>query len=140
MEQWGLINYQVDSDCRPTGMGPPPTSHFTVMADTPTGIAPVNPVHKATPQSAKLLSLDNKDKVRKLEFNLKKGIWGSYAHGYSDSVNPVHKATPQSAKLLSLDNKDKVRKFEFNLKGIWGSYAHRYSARQPRTQSNAAEC
>ena len=91
MEQWGLINYQVDSDCRPTGMGPPPTSHFTVMADTPTGIAPVNPVHKATPQSAKLLSLDNKDKVRQFEFNLKKGYGVHTLTGRPIvSVNPVH--------------------------------------------------
>merc|ERR1712013_65634 len=28
LEQWGLINYQVDMDARPTAMGPPPTSHF----------------------------------------------------------------------------------------------------------------
>ena len=41
LEQWGLINYQVDADLRPTPMGPPCTSHFTVMGDTPCGLAPV---------------------------------------------------------------------------------------------------
>ncbi|CAF1930819.1 unnamed protein product [Rotaria magnacalcarata] len=41
LEQWGLINYQVDADLRPTPMGPPCTSHFTVLGDTPCGLAPV---------------------------------------------------------------------------------------------------
>jgi len=41
LEQWGLINYQVDVDLRPTPMGPPCTSHFTVLGDTPCGLAPV---------------------------------------------------------------------------------------------------
>lgn len=43
LEQWGLINYQVDADNRPTPMGPPPTSHFHILADTPSGLQPVNP-------------------------------------------------------------------------------------------------
>ena len=41
LEQWGLINYQVDQDLRPTPMGPPCTSHFTVLGDTPCGLAPI---------------------------------------------------------------------------------------------------
>ncbi|KFQ97922.1 SWI/SNF complex subunit SMARCC1, partial [Nipponia nippon] len=40
LEQWGLINYQVDAESRPTPMGPPPTSHFHVLADTPSGLGP----------------------------------------------------------------------------------------------------
>ena len=41
LEQWGLINYQVDADNKATPMGPPPTSHFHVLADTPSGLHPV---------------------------------------------------------------------------------------------------
>ena len=41
-----------------------PRTLVYIMADAPTGIAPVHPVRKATTKSAKLLSLDNKDKVR----------------------------------------------------------------------------
>lgn len=41
LEQWGLINYQVDNDARPTPIGPPPTSHFHILADAPGGIQPV---------------------------------------------------------------------------------------------------
>ena len=43
LEQWGLINYQVDADGRPAPMGPPSTSHFHVLADTPAGLQPLQP-------------------------------------------------------------------------------------------------
>jgi len=61
LEQWGLINYQVDMDARPTAMGPPPTSHFHILADTPAGLAPVNPPKTPQPSAARtLLDLDGK--------------------------------------------------------------------------------
>uniref|UniRef100_A0A803TB67 SWI/SNF related, matrix associated, actin dependent regulator of chromatin subfamily c member 1 n=1 Tax=Anolis carolinensis TaxID=28377 RepID=A0A803TB67_ANOCA len=47
LEQWGLINYQVDPESRPMAMGPPPTPHFNVLADTPSGLMPL---HLRTPQ------------------------------------------------------------------------------------------
>uniref|UniRef100_A0AAY4B036 SWI/SNF related, matrix associated, actin dependent regulator of chromatin, subfamily c, member 1b n=1 Tax=Denticeps clupeoides TaxID=299321 RepID=A0AAY4B036_9TELE len=37
LEQWGLINYQVEAETRPLPMGPPPTPHFNVLADSNTG-------------------------------------------------------------------------------------------------------
>ncbi|XP_053285783.1 SWI/SNF complex subunit SMARCC2 isoform X1 [Pleuronectes platessa] len=49
LEQWGLINYQVDSESRPTPMGPPPTSHFHVLADTPSSLVPLQPKTTQTP-------------------------------------------------------------------------------------------
>ncbi|XP_071530675.1 SWI/SNF complex subunit SMARCC2 isoform X2 [Panulirus ornatus] len=55
LEQWGLINYQVDADARPTPMGPPPTSHFHVLADTPAGLQSVNPPKVSQPSAAKQL-------------------------------------------------------------------------------------
>ncbi|CAG7713858.1 unnamed protein product [Allacma fusca] len=59
LEQWGLLNYQVDADSRPSPMGPPPTSHFHVLADTPSGLQPVNPPKIPQPSAAKaLLDLD----------------------------------------------------------------------------------
>uniref|UniRef100_A0A3B4DWV3 SWI/SNF related, matrix associated, actin dependent regulator of chromatin, subfamily c, member 2 n=1 Tax=Pygocentrus nattereri TaxID=42514 RepID=A0A3B4DWV3_PYGNA len=57
LEQWGLINYQVDSESRPTPMGPPPTSHFHVLADTPSSLVPLQP--KASQQ---ILSFPDKVK------------------------------------------------------------------------------
>lgn len=61
LEQWGLVNYQIDADSRPTPMGPPPTSHFHVLSDTPSGLQPLNPPKTAQPSAAKnLLDLDKK--------------------------------------------------------------------------------
>ena len=41
LEQWGLVNYQVDADAKPAPMGPPSTSHFHVLVDSPAGIQPL---------------------------------------------------------------------------------------------------
>ncbi|GAP84863.2 putative SWIRM domain-containing protein [Rosellinia necatrix] len=43
LEQWGLINYQVDADQRPSHVGPPFTGHFKVICDTPRGLQPWQP-------------------------------------------------------------------------------------------------
>ncbi|KKA22648.1 RSC complex subunit (RSC8) [Rasamsonia emersonii CBS 393.64] len=43
LEQWGLINYQVDPATRPSSIGPPFTGHFRVIADTPRGLHPFQP-------------------------------------------------------------------------------------------------
>ncbi|XP_074387043.1 SWI/SNF complex subunit SMARCC2 isoform X1 [Zonotrichia albicollis] len=65
LEQWGLINYQVDAESRPTPMGPPPTSHFHVLADTPSGLVPLQP---KTPQpssaSQQMLNFPDKGKEK----------------------------------------------------------------------------
>ncbi|CAG7854199.1 Chromatin structure-remodeling complex protein RSC8 AltName: Full=Remodel the structure of chromatin complex subunit 8; AltName: Full=SWI3 homolog [Serendipita indica DSM 11827] len=43
LEQWGLINYQVDPEGRPSALGPPFTGHFRVILDTPRGLQSLNP-------------------------------------------------------------------------------------------------
>ncbi|KPI35289.1 SWI/SNF and RSC complexes subunit ssr2 [Cyphellophora attinorum] len=43
LEQWGLINYQVDPQTRPSNIGPPFTGHFRITADTPRGLQPFQP-------------------------------------------------------------------------------------------------
>ncbi|KAL7751806.1 SWI/SNF and RSC complex subunit Ssr2 [Sorochytrium milnesiophthora] len=47
LEQWGLINYQVDPDTRPSVMGPAFTGHFRITADTPRGLQPFLPAMSA---------------------------------------------------------------------------------------------
>lgn len=65
LEQWGLINYQIDAESRPTPMGPPPTSHFHVLSDTPSGLQPVNAQKTPQPSASKaLLDLDKKIKEK----------------------------------------------------------------------------
>ncbi|PWN50400.1 hypothetical protein IE53DRAFT_379790 [Violaceomyces palustris] len=48
LEQWGLINYQIDPESRPATLGPPFTGHFRVLVDTPRGLQPLHPGNKAT--------------------------------------------------------------------------------------------
>ncbi|KAL1305297.1 hypothetical protein AAFC00_002201 [Neodothiora populina] len=43
LEQWGLINYQIDPDTRPSNIAPPFTGHFKITADTPRGLQPHQP-------------------------------------------------------------------------------------------------
>ncbi|XP_078053730.1 SWI/SNF- related protein mor [Augochlora pura] len=81
LEQWGLINYQVDAESRPTPMGPPPTSHFHVLSDTPSGLAPVNPNPPKTPQpsAAKtLLDLEKKSSVLGVEEKASAGAMANF--------------------------------------------------------------
>ncbi|XP_060824576.1 SWI/SNF complex subunit SMARCC2 isoform X1 [Bombus pascuorum] len=81
LEQWGLINYQVDAESRPTPMGPPPTSHFHVLSDTPSGLAPVNPNPPKTPQpsAAKtLLDLEKKSSSLGTEEKASAGVMANF--------------------------------------------------------------
>ena len=42
-------------------MGPPPTSHFHILADTPAGLQPINPPKTAQPSAARtMIDLDGK--------------------------------------------------------------------------------
>lgn len=43
LEQWGLINYQVDPEGRPAPLGPPFTGHFRTTLDTPKGLSNLHP-------------------------------------------------------------------------------------------------
>lgn len=53
LEQWGLINYQVNPAMRPTPMGPPSTCHFHVLVDTPSGLKPFE-LNAAKPKPAQI--------------------------------------------------------------------------------------
>ena len=48
-----MINYQVDAENRAIPMGPPSTSHFMVLADTPSGLSRVDPPRPHQPSIAK---------------------------------------------------------------------------------------
>ncbi|KAF2262198.1 SWIRM-domain-containing protein [Lojkania enalia] len=53
LEQWGLINYQVDPQERPSNIGPPSTAHFRITADTPRGLVPFQPAPKSVTTEGK---------------------------------------------------------------------------------------
>ncbi|CCF39706.1 SWIRM domain-containing protein [Colletotrichum higginsianum] len=53
LEQWGLINYQVDAEQRPSHVGPPFTGHFKIICDTPRGLQPWQPSADAVVSAGK---------------------------------------------------------------------------------------
>ncbi|XP_048880415.1 SWI/SNF complex subunit SMARCC1-like isoform X2 [Brienomyrus brachyistius] len=67
LEQWGLINYQVDADSRPLPMGPPPTPHFNVLADTPSGLMPLHHRPPQVPAAQQMLSFPEKSKDKPID-------------------------------------------------------------------------
>ena len=59
-------------------MGPPPTSHFHILADTPAGLAPVNPPRTPQPSAARtMLDLDGR-RVDKPDIDRKSEIGGDF--------------------------------------------------------------
>ncbi|XP_036067954.1 SWI/SNF complex subunit SMARCC2 isoform X2 [Oryzias melastigma] len=86
LEQWGLINYQVDSESRPTPMGPPPTSHFHVLADTPSSLVPLQPKTSQVSSRSEML----------LQMNLA-------------VIDPLFLQTPASQPMMSFPDKMKEK-------------------------------
>jgi len=43
LEQWGLINYHVEPELKPAPLGPPPTNHFHLLAETSSSFKPLGP-------------------------------------------------------------------------------------------------
>ncbi|KAL6302652.1 SWIRM-domain-containing protein [Sparassis latifolia] len=48
LEQWGLVNYQINPDQRPAALAPPFTGHFRVILDTPRGLQSLHPGTRPT--------------------------------------------------------------------------------------------
>ncbi|XP_053324033.1 SWI/SNF complex subunit SMARCC1 isoform X2 [Spea bombifrons] len=67
LEQWGLVNYQVDADSRPMAMGPPPTPHFNVLADTPSGLVPLHMRTTQVPSAQQMLHFPEKNKDKPMD-------------------------------------------------------------------------
>ncbi|XP_041867430.1 SWI/SNF complex subunit SMARCC1-like [Melanotaenia boesemani] len=102
LEQWGLINYQVDAESRPLPMGPPPTPHFNVLADTPSGLAPLQ--HKPLQVSASQHMLYFPERSREKpsdcqNFGLRSDIY-TRKHPKTKGANAGREWTEQETLLL----------------------------------------
>ncbi|XP_055067000.1 SWI/SNF complex subunit SMARCC1 isoform X1 [Misgurnus anguillicaudatus] len=78
LEQWGLVNYQVDAESRPLPMGPPPTPHFTVLADTPSGLVPLHHRPPQVPPAQQMMNFPEKGKEKPIDlqnFGLRADIY-----------------------------------------------------------------
>ncbi|CAI5789297.1 SNF complex subunit SMARCC1 isoform X2 [Podarcis lilfordi] len=103
LEQWGLINYQVDPESRPMAMGPPPTPHFNVLADTPSGLMPLHLRTPQIPAAQQMLNFPekNKDKPTDLQnFGLRTDIYSKKTLAKSKSASAGREWTEQETLLL----------------------------------------
>ncbi|XP_051526419.1 SWI/SNF complex subunit SMARCC1-like isoform X2 [Myxocyprinus asiaticus] len=102
LEQWGLINYQVDAESRPLPMGPPPTPHFNVLTDTPSGLVPLQ--HRPLQVSASQHMLHFPEKSREKpsdlqNFGLRIDIYAK-KHPKSKGASAGREWTEQETLLL----------------------------------------
>ncbi|XP_039534814.1 SWI/SNF complex subunit SMARCC1b isoform X2 [Pimephales promelas] len=102
LEQWGLINYQVDAESRPLPMGPPPTPHFNVLTDSPSGLVPLQ--HRPLQVSASQHMLHFPEKLREKpsdlqNFGLRIDIY-TKKHPKSKGANAGREWTEQETLLL----------------------------------------
>ncbi|PHH69563.1 hypothetical protein CDD82_7671 [Ophiocordyceps australis] len=99
LEQWGLINYQVDNNQRPSPNGAPWTGHFRIICDTPRGLQPWQPgLNDAIQQGKRNADTDTKANAvpaTKGDLNLEIGrnIYEANAKG-----TPVSKPDKNSKK------------------------------------------
>ncbi|XP_056336048.1 SWI/SNF complex subunit SMARCC1b isoform X3 [Danio aesculapii] len=102
LEQWGLINYQVDAESRPLPMGPPPTPHFNVLTDAPSGLVPLQ--HRPLQVSASQHMLHFPEKSREKpsdlqNFGLRSDIYAK-KHPKSKGASAGREWTEQETLLL----------------------------------------
>ncbi|KAJ9101146.1 hypothetical protein QFC21_003364 [Naganishia friedmannii] len=111
LEQWGLINYQVDPETRPAPLGPPFTGHFRVTLDTPKGLQPLHPGTRpptnlpkpgTTASAAQVAGSTTKPPAHPSNLDLRKTIYS----GSSITNRPL---TPAEAQKTITENANELR-------------------------------
>ncbi|TIB93778.1 SWIRM-domain-containing protein [Wallemia mellicola] len=93
LEQWGLINYQIDPDTRPAALGPPFTGHFRVTLDTPRGLQPLHPgTQPATKTSVKQEAPEiARQSSKPPNVELRKGIYNTSSYKVTEDPDETAK-------------------------------------------------
>uniref|UniRef100_A0A3B4DGK8 SWI/SNF related BAF chromatin remodeling complex subunit C1b n=1 Tax=Pygocentrus nattereri TaxID=42514 RepID=A0A3B4DGK8_PYGNA len=102
LEQWGLINYQVDAESRPLPMGPPPTPHFNVLTDSPSALVPLQHRPLQVPASQHMLNFPEKSREKPSDlqnFGLRTDIYAK-KHPKTKGANAGREWTEQETLLL----------------------------------------
>ncbi|KAF1992291.1 SWIRM-domain-containing protein [Aulographum hederae CBS 113979] len=119
LEQWGLINYQVDPDTRPSTIAPPFTGHFRITADTPRGLQPHQPAPNSIATSGKPFAaterLANAQAPSKSDLNLeiRRNIYDSNG---KDVTPSEAKEKPSNGDAASANGSESEKKLEEALK------------------------
>ncbi|CAG9832537.1 unnamed protein product [Diabrotica balteata] len=98
LEQWGLINYQVDTESKPTPMGPPSTSHFHILSDTQRDLQSINtPKKLSVKRKRNFMNLD-KTKIRKSKSAAEMGNFGLKLDQYAKKSNSFRQKGVKSVR------------------------------------------
>lgn len=107
LEQWGLINYQLESNNKPSEMGPPPTSHFHVLSESAAGLQNVEAPKPSIDNSKKnLLDLDCHTSDRNYnigQLGLKLDQYASKSKKQSKAVREAMRCWTEQETLLLLE-------------------------------------
>lgn len=95
LEQWGLINYQIDPESRPATLAPPFTGHFRVILDTPRGLTSLHPGTRITHPGALTTTAEGNQKpsaaITPASLELRSSIYQTTAKS-SRPINPAEAA------------------------------------------------
>ncbi|KIW08652.1 uncharacterized protein PV09_00607 [Verruconis gallopava] len=122
LETWGLINYQVDPETRPSTIGPPSTGHFRITADTPRGLQPFQPAPysvksgegkplAATDRAASAAPLSKKDLIHEGARNVYEQNGKEATPAESKEANGDANGSASTAKLEDRLKEPPVRHF-----------------------------
>ncbi|KAJ5318959.1 uncharacterized protein N7506_011663 [Penicillium brevicompactum] len=142
LEQWGLINYQVDPQTRPSNIGPPFTGHFRVIADTPRGLQPFQPgpnhsvtSGKALPATQRAASSTPASK-EDLNFELRRTIYDDKGKDVTPADDKEKQTNGESSNGLDLAQESKKKAHCFSC-GIDCTKLRFHYAKSASTSANA---
>ena len=98
LEQWGLINYQVDAQSRPSAIGPSFTGHFRVTTDIPRGLQPFQPAPNSVFTTGKPFAATEKAKELMDQPKARKNL-EIRREAFDKEAQPVNTSTQVTALL-----------------------------------------
>ncbi|KAJ5518814.1 Winged helix-turn-helix transcription repressor DNA-binding [Penicillium expansum] len=142
LEQWGLINYQVDPQTRPSNIGPPFTGHFRVIADTPRGLQPFQPgpnhsvtsgkIHPATQHAVSSVPASKED----LNIELRRTIYDEKGRDITSSEDKEKHTNGEATNGLDIAQESKKKAHCFSC-GIDCTKLRFHYAKSTSTSANA---
>ncbi|TBU62639.1 SWIRM-domain-containing protein [Dichomitus squalens] len=99
LEQWGLINYQIDPDQRPAALAPPFTGHFRVILDTPRGLQSLHPGTRPKPEGQAATGVNGSAKAGSIPTPASLELRSSIYQTSAKSSRPV--SAEEAAKLAN---------------------------------------
>ncbi|CUS09083.1 unnamed protein product [Tuber aestivum] len=138
LEQWGLINYQIDPETRPSNIGPPFTGHFRITADTPRGLQPFQPAPGAVTTAGKPHALTERaasagPSKAELNLEIRKNI-------YDASGNKISGSSQANGHSVDLEDGADKKTYNCFSCGIDCTRIRYHSSRSSRNQKQIELC